>query len=156
MPEDADLTAYCGLYCRDCIPSKKELFAVTKRLQELIQDLQLDKYASVKAKQTYWSKANQVFLKYDVFSEVLQEIHKLECKVTCREGGGYKGSHCEVRKCALGKKLKGCWECSQFKTCDLLAPLKDFHPNLEYNLSLIKANGIDNWAVKRKSHYLWD
>ncbi|MDD5311661.1 MAG: DUF3795 domain-containing protein [Dehalococcoidia bacterium] len=155
MPEDVDLTAYCGLYCRDCIPSHKELFAVTQRLQELIQDLQLDKYALVKAKQTYWSKANEVFSKYGDFSEFLQAIRELECKVTCREGGGYKGSDCEIRNCALGKKLKGCWECSKFKTCDLLAPLEDFHPNLEYNLSLIKANGVDHWAAQRKSHYRW-
>ncbi|MCX6004975.1 MAG: DUF3795 domain-containing protein [Chloroflexi bacterium] len=156
MSEDADLTAYCGLYCRDCIPSKKELFTVIARLQELIKDLQLDKYAEVKAAQTYWSKANKAFAKYHDFSEVLQAISGLECKVTCREGGGYKGSRCEVRNCAQSKNLKGCWECSEYKTCNLLAPLKNFHPNLEYNLSLIKAEGIDNWAEKRKGHYRWD
>ncbi len=155
MSDDKRLTAYCGLYCRDCIPSKKELFSTAARLEDLLEDLHFDKYAQVKAEQSYWSKANETFKKYQDFIQVLQAIRELECKVSCREGGGWKGAHCDVRNCALSKDLEGCWDCADYKTCQLLEPLKKFHPNLEYHLSLIKSEGVENWSSKRKCHYRW-
>ena len=155
MDEERRLTTYCGLYCKDCIPSRKELYNLAFKLEVLLLELGFDKYAALKAEQTYWSKANAVFGKYPQFVEVLRAIRGLECNNPCRQGGGWKEGRCEVRNCVLDKKLEGCWECPDFKSCKLLAPMLEFHPNLLYHLELIKREGIDNWADKRKGHYGW-
>ena len=156
MPDEWALTCYCGLYCLDCIPSKKDLYATTAKLEGILRDLHFEKYAELKASQTYWSKANEAFKHYPEFIKVLQAIGSLQCPSPCREGGGYKEGRCEVRNCAMARKLPGCWECTEYKTCKLLEPLLKFHPNLLYNLELIKPEGVDNWAKKRKGHYSWD
>ena len=38
MKESRKATAYCGLYCGDCIPGNKELFKTAERLQEIIEE----------------------------------------------------------------------------------------------------------------------
>ena len=155
MHDDRLLTTYCGLYCKDCIPSKKELFWLAARLQGLLQELHFEKYAELKAGQTYWSEANKAFKHYPEFMSVLEAIRNLECKTLCREGGGWKGAQCQVRNCAIEKGLTGCWDCAEYGTCKLLEPLLKFHPNLRYHLELIKKDGIDNWRSKRRAHYPW-
>jgi hypothetical protein len=155
MSEEERLTAYCGLYCRDCIPSRKDLYALAASLEQLLSDLRFDKYAELKASQTYWSQASEAFNKYPDFLKVLKAIRSLECPSACREGGGYKGDRCEIKKCAVGKKLKGCWECNEHGDCSLLEPMKQFHPHLQEHLELIRAEGIEDWSRKRKGHYRW-
>jgi hypothetical protein len=61
MKETRKITAYCGLCCADCIPGNKELFKTTRRLQEIIQETGLDKYASFKAAKS------EVFNNFDIF-----------------------------------------------------------------------------------------
>ena len=126
MADEWALTCYCGLYCLDCIPSQTELYTTAARLEELLTGLQFDKYAELKANQTYWSKANESFKHYPRFIEVLGAIRGLQCHSTCREGGGYKGGTCQVRKCAQNKDLKGCWECPEYKSCRLLESDPEF------------------------------
>jgi hypothetical protein len=155
MSEEWALTCYCGLYCLDCIPSKKDLYETAAKLKEMLEQLNFDKYAELKANQTYWSKANEAFKHYPQFIEVLQAIRGLECAVYCREGGGYKEGRCEVRNCAVNKQIAGCWECADYRSCKLLEPLLKFHPNLLHHLELIKTEGVENWAGKRKGHYYW-
>ncbi len=87
MDEDRLLTTYCGLYCKDCIPSRKDLFTLAARLEEMLQELGFDKYAALKAEQTYWCQANAVFNKYPEFIEVLKAISGLECNSLCTTGG---------------------------------------------------------------------
>jgi hypothetical protein len=155
MTDNSQLTTYCGLYCKDCIPSKTELYALATRLEDLLAELKFDKYAELKAGQTYWSEANSAFKDYGRFIAVLQAIRGLECKSHCREGGGWKGGRCMVRNCAIEKGVSGCWECGEYKTCQHLGPLLKFHPNLAYHLELIRSEGIDKWAAKRRGHYPW-
>jgi len=152
---NSQLTAYCGLYCKDCIPSKTALYRLAAQLEDLLAELNFDKYAELKAGHTYWSEDNAAFKDYYRFISVLKAIRGLECKAPCREGGGWKGGRCMVRNCAIEKGLHGCWECAEYKTCRYLAPLLKFHPNLAYHLELIKSAGIDKWASKRREHYPW-
>jgi len=155
MPDDSRLTSYCGLYCKDCIPSKTEIYRLAGRLEDLLEDLKFDKYAGLKAGQTYWSEANSAFSHYAEFLDVLKAIRGLECPSLCREGGGWKGGRCAVRNCAIEKGFYGCWECGEYKTCQHLEPLLKFHPNLAFHLELIRSEGIDKWASKRRGHYPW-
>jgi hypothetical protein len=155
MDDDSSLTAYCGLYCKDCIPSKKELFATVASLEELLKRSHFDLYADLKATQTYWSEAKEAFKSYPEFIKVLKSIQSLECKSTCREGGGWKGEKCQVKNCAINKHYNGCWECAELKSCKLLEPLLNFHPNLAFHLELIRTEGIEHWRGKHKGHYSW-
>lgn len=41
MGGDRRYTAYCGLYCRDCIPAKAELFQKIRELEEVLIELGL-------------------------------------------------------------------------------------------------------------------
>lgn len=152
MAGDREHTAFCGLYCLDCIPSKKTLFETAQELENILSDLNLEKYAEFK------SKKFEVFKAYPKFIKVLREIKKLECKAPCFEGprseAGCK-QNCEIRACVLNKKYEGCWECIDYNNCELLTPLKNFHPGLEQNLEMIKIFGVDNWSSKRGRHYPW-
>lgn len=141
------LTSYCGLYCLDCIPSKQTLFESLRIFEEHLSKLDFEKYAQVKANR------NPAFKKYSDFMEVLSAIEALECKTPCRENGGY--SDCKIRSCVVSKGYEGCWECSDFKTCELLLPLKKVHVLLDDNLELIKNEGVENWVCKRGKHYSW-
>ena len=40
--KDIELTAYCGLYCLDCIPSDKKLFITAGELQNHLKKRQFE------------------------------------------------------------------------------------------------------------------
>ncbi|MCL6472267.1 MAG: DUF3795 domain-containing protein [Firmicutes bacterium] len=148
MSEDRKLTAYCGLYCQDCIPINRSFFKVVKEFERSLSDLNFDKYAEVK------SKVNEVFNEYPRFVGMLEEIKELECQAPCREGGG--NPDCKVRKCVKFKGYEGCWECGEFRSCNLLLPLKAAHgETINHNLEMIKKHGPDSWSDKRGKHYNW-
>jgi hypothetical protein len=140
-------TAWCGLCCIDCIPSNKDLFNLTHKLEEKLSYLQFDEYAKLKAEK------NLAFEDYPVFIKVLKEIESLKCSIPCREGGGKPV--CEIRNCVQGKGHLGCWECSDRCSCTKLDYLKSVHPNLDYHLDLISKYGPESWHSKRGIHYRW-
>jgi Protein of unknown function (DUF3795) len=147
METDQTYTSYCGLYCRDCIPSNRRLFALAGELEGKLAELHFEEYAAFKA------RGDASFGDYQGFLRVLHAIRGLECTAPCRAGGGKIG--CAVRDCVLARQLPGCWECPEYRTCELLGPLRRFHPNLEHHLDLIRQEGIDAWSARRKGHYPW-
>jgi len=148
MAGDERFTAYCGLFCGDCIPARKSLFEVTGKLEDLLKELQFENYAELKV------KTDGVFDDYPEFASVLSAIMKLQCPAPCREGGGKQD--CAIRECARGKSYEGCWECDERSGCRLLAPLKEFHgETIEKNLEAIRENGPGGWSGKRGKHYPW-
>jgi len=93
-------TAYCGLYCRDCIPSNQRLFELIEALLRESEDAGLAHYA------TY--KANKIaFLnEFPVAERFLQEVLKLRCS-----GSGLEGPEselgcmkdCAIRRCVAAR-----------------------------------------------------
>lgn len=146
MKNHKKYTAYCGLYCLDCIPSNERLFYLLNELESLLEDVNFDKYAELK------SKSNETFNYYPKFIEVLYEMKKLECTSVCSEDGCKED--CKIIECVKEKQYEGCWECDNFKDCKLLDHLKRIHP-IEHNLEMIREYGVDNWADKRGTHYNW-
>lgn len=55
------LTSYRGLYCLDCVPSKKCLFENLEKFQQQLEEVALEKYALLK------SSSNPTFNKYPYF-----------------------------------------------------------------------------------------
>ena len=140
-------TAYCGLCCVDCMPSKGEFFSAIQHLEGMLDSLQYREYAKLK------SKKISAFLEYPTFLRVLKAIKSLRCAVPCRNGGGIP--ECKIRRYAQQKGHNGCWECDEHEQCKLLAPLKKIHPHLDYHLGLIKKFGMAGWFKKRRAHYKW-
>lgn len=146
MYDHKKYTAYCGLYCLDCIPSNVKLFKILDELENLLKDIKFSEYAKLK------SKANETFNDYPKFLNVIHEMKKLECKALCTEGGCKED--CKIRECVKEKGYNGCWECNDFKHCKLLDYLKGVH-SIEHNLEMIRKYGINNWIDKRGKHYNW-
>ncbi len=148
MTESERNTAYCGLFCCDCIPSNRAFFDCVNALSCHLCDLGFEHYAALKARR------KAVFRSYDAFTAVLEAIGGLQCSHPCREGGG--SPNCRVRKCCLSKSYAGCWECASFRECELLQPLRDFHgENISHNLEMIRRDGIAGWSGERGKHYPW-
>lgn len=143
---DKKYTAFCGLYCKDCIPSDGKLFELLNDLNEHLLNLKFGKYAELK------SKSIPIYRNYPQFQELLNEMKNLECKALCTQGGCKED--CQIRECVEEKGYCGCWECEEYKNCLLLEPLKKIHP-IEHNLGMIREYGTEKWSEKRKKHYKW-
>ena len=148
QPEEARLTAYCGLYCADCIPARSALYSSARVLAAELSDCHFREYALVAARR------DPAFHRYQEFSEVLQAILRLERRHPCREGGCKE--HCSIRTCVRERGYSGCWECQERTGCPHIAPLLLFHPHLAEHLDLIREHGIAGWQKYRKGHYPWD
>ena len=144
---DKNLTAYCGLCCADCIPSRHDFFGVIDKFDQMLKELQFEKYAELK------SVLHGEFTNYRTFLSVLHRIKDLRCPNPCKEGGGK--TDCVVRQCTKRKMVNGCWECEDRSKCSLLNDLRQVHPHLDHHLDLIAEMGTDRWFEKRKEHYFW-
>jgi hypothetical protein len=153
MNDNIKYTSFCGLYCKDCIPSNNELFATIDKLKDLLDELGFAHYAKFK------STRIKAFESYGAFREMLTEIKKLKCETNCFEGPVSEygcNENCDMRRCVIAKKIAGCWECDEYKVCRKLEPHKKFHPGMEHNLNMIKEFDIENWLDKKGKHYIWD
>ena len=148
MHDEKTLTAYCGLFCGDCIPSNARLFEFLEELRELAAELHLDSYAELV------TRGEEAFSDYPVFERMLTVLIGLRCSSPCREGGGKPS--CLIRGCALDGGFEGCWECSDRGGCELLEPIRRFHgETMDGNLDAIGEHGAGGWAAMRGKHYPW-
>ena len=153
MNENRKYTAFCGLYCKDCIPSNRELFGLIDRLTELLDNLGFEHYAKFKSARV------KEFQNYETFRKLLAEMKKLKCETNCFEGPVSEygcNENCEIRRCVIDKGIAGCWVCKEYKVCEKLEPHMKFHPGMEHNLNMIKEFGLGNWLDKKGKHYKWN
>ena len=147
--KEKELTAYCGLYCGDCIRYKSKASQLARELKEELQRTQFEKYAEVK------SKFVNAFKNYKECVEVLDAIADLQCNNTCR-GGGCPTFKCKIIECCNTKGLEGCWECNKFENCKELDFLEPFHGDLsKKNLRKIKELGLEKWLKHREKFFKW-
>ena len=148
--KEKDLTAYCGLYCGDCIRYKSKASDLADEMLNEIEMLHLHEYANIKQAYT------KGFENFDRFTSTLEAISKIKCELPCRLGGDGCDGPCEIIKCVKAREYEGCWECNIFEKCEKLDFLKPFHGKgpLE-NLHKIKEYGLDDWAEQRTKCYPW-
>lgn len=139
------LTAFCGLYCTDCIPYDRAFYTTAKQFAAQLERVKFRQYAPLRAGQF------PALADFPRFEAALQAIRDTQCNAICREGGCKK--NCEIRACAIDRQLPGCWECPDRPSCSLLDGLRKSHPHLDQNLDLIREKGVENWAAERKPHY---
>ena len=152
----AELTAYCGLYCGDCIRYRSRVVTLARDLLSELEDAQFEEYAAYKSSPVKQFDPVKQFEHFKECREVLQAIVDIQCNTPCRVGGGCSAFSCDILDCCLKKKLEGCWECDEFKRCQKFEPLKAAHGDSpQQNLRKIKELGLDNWAEHRHKPYIW-
>jgi len=145
-----NLTAYCGLYCGDCIRYKSKASDLAKDILKEFEKTNFSEYAKVK-------KAEMPQMEqFEAAIHVLRTVSQIQCALPCRLGGDGCGGSCPVIECVKENKRQGCWECSDFKMCGKLDFLKTFHGEAHLkNLQKIKDMGIDAWIKHREKCYPW-
>ena len=147
---DAHLTAYCGLYCGDCIRLRSRASSLANDLLKEFEKTQFSEYARVKQSQI------PDFEYYEPTVSLLAHVSRLRCEVPCRLGGDGCIGSCRIIECVKGKSFEGCWECSEYETCKKLDFLKPFHGDTPLeNLRKIKEFSIRAWAKHRGKFYPW-
>ena len=108
IEQSFDLIGYCGLNCADCFSYKKTVSEAAKTLRRELRTAKL---------KDLWTDIP--FLgEYNTFKKSLDGLAMMRCKKACREGGG--NPWCKIRKCAPKVEYVGCWECSDFESCNKL------------------------------------
>jgi hypothetical protein len=148
--KDQDLTAYCGLYCGDCIRFQCRASDLSALLLVELERSHFQEYSKVKR---HHAKELQ---DYESMIEVLKRISAIKCEVPCRLGGEGCNGPCQITKCVKDKAIQGCWNCPEFEGCNKLDFLKPFHGDAPLkNLRKIKEFGVDTWAKYREKCYPW-
>jgi len=146
--KEAELTAYCGLYCGDCLRYKSKAADLARDLQNELRKVKFDKYAEVK------SAFVKEFEHYGECLQVLEAIAGLKCDTPCRAGGDGCLEPCEIKRCVGSKKLEGCWECDELEECERFEFLRPFSGSIpKENIRKIKKYGLDKWAKHRGKFY---
>lgn len=144
MAKKTELIGYCGLYCHDCPSYTQKVADLAGDLRKQLRRDKFDKYADVIAK----APKLKAFENYKECIELLKAMTTIRCK-GCKAGGW--DSTCKIRKCVMKKKLKGCWQCDIFESCETLKVLEDGEMNIHLkNLRQIKRVGPAAF-VKSKS-----
>ncbi len=147
---EIELTAYCGLYCGDCLRYKSKVTELARNLTSELQAVRFDRYAEVK------SVSVREFKSYEECRVVLEAIARLSCDTPCRAGGDGCLQSCEIKSCVQAKKLEGCWGCDVFEKCEKFEFLKPFSGDVpRENLRKIKEYGLTEWAKHRGEFYKW-
>lgn len=134
MNENENAIAYCGLYCANCFNHKGEIADMARDLRKKLRQEKFDQKAPG------LSKYFKGLTDYAVCYEVLGAMVRLRCSRNCREGGGNPG--CKIRLCCKKKNVTGCWECTEFESCNKLDFLKPIHQDEHLiNLRKIKKHG---------------
>jgi len=147
---DRELTAYCGLYCGDCIRYQSKAADLARDLISELRNTEFDKYSKVK------SLSVEELEHYQEALDVLATIVGLQCNNACRVGGGCPTFSCKIVECCQKKGFEGCWECSEFEKCEEFNFLKPFHGDAPlHNLRKIKELGLDKWVKHRQKFFVW-
>lgn len=147
---DQELTAYCGLFCGDCLRFHSKVSRLAAQLSEALEESRFEDYAKVK------SASVPEFRQYPEIIAGLTAMRQLHCGTPCRQGGDGCGKPCEIKACVQSKNLAGCWQCPDMAQCrkfDFLMPVCGEAPRK--NLLKIREHGLKNWAPHREKYYPW-
>lgn len=141
--------AYCGLYCAEC-PNHTGIIAnLARDLRKELRTYRFDKTAELLSKYPFFKQ----YEKYGDCYEVLGAMVKMRCGKTCRNGSG--NPSCKIRLCCKKKKFEGCWECTEFKSCNKLDFLKTNHGCAHVkNIEIMSKKGIDEFINGNKHWYV--
>ncbi|MBU1671779.1 MAG: DUF3795 domain-containing protein [Actinobacteria bacterium] len=130
-------TAYCGLYCGDCSFGTGAIPDLARDLRKEMRSFRLEQAAEV--------IPFPEFKNYRECYDLLGALVKMRCG-GCRTSA--RSRYCNIAKCAVRKKLDGCWECGEVEECKKLEFLEGVHGDAhKKNLRKIKKEGLDAWVA---------
>lgn len=152
-----ELTAYCGLFCGDCLRLGGQAGYLARGLAAELDRTGWDRYARAKAQADPEQVAGAAeFAAWPQFRRVLAAISQQECTRPCRLGGDGCQGQCRIKACNRQRGQEGCWQCRDCEACDKLRFLLPLHgQNLWANLRLIQDKGLKHWAPWRQGFYAW-
>ena len=143
--KDTELIAYCGLYCGDCHGHQQKIPDLARDLRKELRQTKYKKFADVISENNF----GKAFKGYDTCYEVLGAMVRFRCHKGCRKGGG--PPFCKIRKCCEKNGYEGCWECSDFETCEKLKFLDAVHDDGHLkNLRRIKKKGTEEFIKGKR------
>lgn len=146
--QQADLIAYCGLYCGECFSHKGTIADLARDLRKELRQYRFEKTAETLSNLSFFA----VFKHYPQCYEVLGAMVKFRCKKACKGGGGRPD--CKIRKCCQRKGLEGCWECDDLESCTKLDVLVPNHGDAHVkNLRKLKKKGVEEFLQGSKPWY---
>jgi len=148
--KEVELTAYCGLYCGDCIRYRSRAADLARGLLNELRTTEFGKYAGIK------SRSMKELESYEQCCQVLEVIIELQCPQPCRVGGGCPTFSCEILVCCQSQGYQGCWECSNFEECEKFEFLNKYHGDTPVqNLRKIRELGVGRWVKYRQKFFVW-
>ncbi len=143
--ENIKFIAFCGLHCASCPGHKGRIANLARDLRAELTAERIDDTAEAMSSEP----AFEVFKNYGEFIRVLEMLSRMRCDKICREGGG--NPQCVPRLCCYEKRIRGCWECAEFETCEKLDFLKPFAGNkLIEDLRTLRDKGVEAY-IRGKS-----
>jgi hypothetical protein len=143
MGEAPDLLAYCGLYCGDCAGHSGDISEAARSLLDVLERYRFERTAA--------SLFKNEIPDYAGFREALEFVSGLTCPARCRQR---EDPACCIAKCAIGKRLAGCYECDDFRRCEKLAGLEELHgDSCVRNIESIRKMGPEVWVAEGRR--LW-
>ncbi len=150
MTGRAELVAYCGLYCGDCLVYTGVIADAAEAFAEVLERYQFERTAV------------HIFPEelpdYGRFRENLAFMSGLRCSGRCRLAEGQAvPTTCAVRNCCIDKGLFACYECAEFEIC---AKLRELHGDLHYDASLrnmraMRELGPEAWLAEGSRYCYW-
>lgn len=133
---DGVVIGYCGVCCNHC--------GMQTRIPEMAKKLKrfIDAYG-------YGEWIYNITQEFD-FNNLMKGLDwftKSGCP-GCLKGGGMP--HCDVRVCCLKKKLKNCYFCEEFSSCEKLSYQKETY-QIEKHYEKIKQTGYENWLKEQEN-----
>jgi hypothetical protein len=140
---DVNSIAYCGLHCGDCPNQSGEIADLARDLRKKLREYHFERVAPGLA--TFFKP----FADYESCYETLGAMVKLRCKRGCRDNGG--PLQCKIRNCCRQYDFQGCWQCTDFETCEKLQFLTATHGDGHTkNLRAINRRGVDTFLKGKR------
>jgi hypothetical protein len=151
MMGKAELIAYCGIYCADCLG-----------YTGVIADA-AGAFATVLDRYQFERTAEHIFPKelhdYTRFREILTFMGGLRCSGRCRKAEGEAApTGCAVRNCCIERDLFACYQCAEFETC---GKLRDLHGDVHLdsclrNMRAMRDKGLESWLIEGPRFCYWE
>lgn len=133
---------FCGIWCGSCVVGNGALRELTKRYEEVIKAYGLKE----------WGPKD---FSFQEFMKGLVSIQTMPLCQGCLKGDGRP--NCEIRTCALNKKINDCNECDQPEACKHVESLEKMRTGALRAGLLVKAENFDRekliekWTAELKS-----
>jgi hypothetical protein len=139
-----DQIGFCGVWCGSCVVGNGVLRELTKRYEEVIRAYGLKD----------WGPKD---FNFHEFMKGLASIQNMPLCQGCLKGDGRP--NCEIRSCALNKKINDCSECNQPEACKNKESLEKMRTGALRAGLLVKTEKIDRyklldrWTTELKSKW---